>query len=178
MRLAIQNMATFSASFPTNFPCCCLLNQKCGCLKHWMDAVWRGKELVKLSRIYFSMAKIWRHFRGLTKCYPWIVRKWCLQVKPAKKLFRMKRIKQKKRAKRQSKYEYKDVVILFHASNSLSSCRTFPWDEIRAEIESCSFTKICAIISMCENYLTKSRYKLNCHHFLMSTLNSSTYHIW
>ena len=135
MRLAIQNMATFSASLPTNFRCCCLLNQKSGCLKHWMDVL-RGKELVKSSQTYFSIAKIWRRFRGLMKCCLWIVRKWSLRVKPANKLFMVKIIKQRRRAKRQSKYEYK---ALFHPllCKQLSVFLSFACDEISAEGESC-----------------------------------------
>ena len=116
MLLAIQNMAKFLASFPTTFRCCCLLNRKSGCLKHWME-VWRRKQSAKLSPIYSSIAKLWRHFRGLMKCCPSTVRKNSLQMKPMKKKFKMKIVKQRRRAKRQSKYRSKDVF--------LSSCR-FP----------------------------------------------------
>ena len=74
----------------------------------------------------------------------------------------------------------KMFFTLFYASNSLSSCRTFPWDEIRAERESCSFTKICAIISMCENYLTKSRYKLKLSpvSYVDPEFEYYIYHLW
>ena len=158
MRLAIQNMETFSASFPTNFRCCCLPNRKSGCLKQWMD-VWRGKELVKSSQIYFSNAKIWRRFRGLMKCCPWIVINWCPRVKPVKKLFRMKVVKERRRAKRQSKYRNITMFfILCYANNSVFL--SFPCEEISAEGESCSSTEMCAIISTCENYFTKSRCKV------------------
>lgn len=171
MRLAIQNMARFSASFPTTFRCCCSRSRKSVCLKHWME-VWRRKESVKSSRIYFSIANIWRHFRGLTRCCLSTVRKLSLQAKPVKKKFRMKIVKQRRRTKRQSKYKYKDVFHIFSMQTifCLLVFLSFPCEEMSAEGESCSSTaKLCAIILMCAHYLTQSMQSY--HHFLMSTQN-------
>ena len=147
MLLAIQNMAKFLASFPTTFRCCCLLNRKSGCLKHWME-VWRRKQSAKLSPIYSSIAKLWRHFRGLMKCCLSTVRKNSLQMKPLKKKFKMKIVKQRRRAKRQSEYRSKDVF--------LSSCLlvvSLRGGERKERIVFFS-VKLWAIISMVVSYLT------------------------
>lgn len=162
-------MAKFSVSFPTTFQCCCSLNRKSVCLWHWME-VWRRKGSVKSSRIYFSIVRIWCHFRGLTKCYQSIVREWSLQAKPVKMKFRMKIVKQWRRAKKRSKYEYKDV---FHSMlcKLLSVFLSFRCEATIVEGESSSFSaKLSAVISVRVNYLTQSVERLQIYAFFLCQL--------
>ena len=83
----------------------------------------------------------------------------------------MKIVKQMRRAKTQSKYEYKDVFTLCYANHFLPSRLSFRCEEMSVEGECCSSSaKLCAPVSMCADYLTPS--VKSYAYFLMPTLNT------